>query len=134
MPDSAQGRSSGGGRCLAERDSSPFWYPHLCDFTSYLRDYGVYFDTVRFSKIPSAKAVQVMPFVTGVCDTTAGTWLKRWKHREGLIALNLQAAYQVLNSSFVRCREKDGYQKRLTTLLPEVLVVQRCRVSSLLIY
>lgn len=92
----------------------------MYDITTYIRDYRAFFDTIRFLMLPSAWAVLVVPFESRLRDNAAEAWQKRLKHCGGRGALELQAACQKVVSPFVRCREKDDYQKGLETLLAEV--------------
>lgn len=73
-----------------------------------------------FLMLPSAGGKLIFRFESGVRDTAAGVWQKRWKHWGDWSALHLQAACRDMDSQFVWCREVEDYQKSLATLLAEM--------------
>lgn len=80
MPDSAQDSFPDGGRSSPGSDSSAVQHPPPYDESTYLPHYRAYFDTVRLSMLPCAGCALVVPFGSGVSDTAAGAWWKRWRH------------------------------------------------------
>lgn len=117
MPDSSRGISSVGGRWSAGCGSSLVRYSHSYGISTCSWDYQEYFDALRFSKVPSAETLCLSRVETGVRDTVAGTWRKRWKHLDGPAALRPQAASPEMNSPLVSYQEVGGSQKWLVAFL-----------------
>lgn len=85
--------------------------------SSYDKDLSSYFDTERFSMIPTSGSALTAPLVSGDRDRAVATLRKKWKNCCGRGAPTLRAACREMDSPLVRCREKDGYQQRLAALL-----------------
>lgn len=125
IPESVRDISSGVHRSSARPDSSPVLHLPPYDILTYFWDYRAYFDSDCLLTLPSAGSALIVRFWTGIRDRAAEAWRKHLKHWGSRGALHLKTVCQELNSPFLRCREKDNYQKRLADLLAEI-----CRRSE----
>lgn len=82
MRDSVEGSSSGGGRSLAESDSSPVPYRPPYHVNTYLQDYRSCFGTVPVLMLLPDGAALFAPFWCGVRDTAPGARRKRSEYGE----------------------------------------------------
>lgn len=92
MPDSDQGSSSGGGRCVLGSIRLQFRIPHRLILLRICGDAWAYFDTDSFDKLPSPRTALNDPYCSGVLDNEAEAWRKRWKHWGRYDALQLKMA------------------------------------------
>lgn len=94
-------------------------YPLSYNVATNFRDLSPHFDTLGFAMLLISKSTSMGPCGSGSCDTAAGAWCKRWKHCGGCGTSTLKAEHPEMDSTFVRCHEKEGYQQSLAALLFE---------------
>lgn len=106
------------------RNSSPAQQTALYDLTTYLRDYGGYFHTMCFSRIPFPGTAQAVPFVSDVCDTALGCGGSIGRTKAVTMPYICRRPFRRRPHLFPVSRE-DDYQKRLAAWLAEL----RCRLE-----
>lgn len=77
MQTTARATSSGGRRLPGSSNVSPVGYPPPLDVSTHITDFLTYFDTQRFSLIPTFGSALIVYFGPWNRDTSVGAWRKR---------------------------------------------------------